>query len=344
MIGLSKHIEILLLSNDCVIVPGFGGFMAHHVDARKDLDDGSFLPPIRSIGFNPKLTLNDSLLAQSYVEVYDISYPDAVKRLEDEVRELTQRIETDGFFDFKGIGKVSLNNEGNFEFSPCEAGLLTPTLYGLGSFQMKTIAELNNSQAYPYKPVAREHKTDEGGNTSISESYINEHKRAARLVSMWRNVAVACIAALLFLLIPSPLVNNAQMAGTAIDTSLLVRVMPKDITTGHAQVSKAVVATKATVQDTVAIAKKHRTSTPIDAALPRTGFSIVLASHVTLNNANAYVQSLQQRGYKDAYVYHKNHVKVMYGKFANRAAASKAMNSLNNKDEFAGAWITEVKY
>ncbi|MQO83477.1 SPOR domain-containing protein, partial [Prevotella copri] len=33
---LERHIEILLLSNDCVIVPGFGGFMAHHVDARYD--------------------------------------------------------------------------------------------------------------------------------------------------------------------------------------------------------------------------------------------------------------------------------------------------------------------
>ena len=27
---LSRHIEILLLSNDCVIVPCFGGCVAHH--------------------------------------------------------------------------------------------------------------------------------------------------------------------------------------------------------------------------------------------------------------------------------------------------------------------------
>ena len=40
MIELERHIEILLLSNDCVIVPNFGGFMAHHVDARYDDEDG----------------------------------------------------------------------------------------------------------------------------------------------------------------------------------------------------------------------------------------------------------------------------------------------------------------
>ena len=67
MIELDRHIEILLLSNDCVILPNFGGFMAHHVEARHDDSDGAFLPPLRTIGFNPKLTLNDSLLAQSYV-------------------------------------------------------------------------------------------------------------------------------------------------------------------------------------------------------------------------------------------------------------------------------------
>ena len=86
MIELERHIEILLLSNDCVIVPNFGGFMAHHVEARYDDKDGSFLPPQRTLGFNPQLVLNDSLLAQSYIEAYDISYPDAIRRIYDDVR------------------------------------------------------------------------------------------------------------------------------------------------------------------------------------------------------------------------------------------------------------------
>ena len=39
VIELDRHIEILLLGNDCVIVPGLGGFMAHHADARYDEED-----------------------------------------------------------------------------------------------------------------------------------------------------------------------------------------------------------------------------------------------------------------------------------------------------------------
>ena len=36
VIELERHIEILLLSNDCVIVPDLGGFMAHHREAGYD--------------------------------------------------------------------------------------------------------------------------------------------------------------------------------------------------------------------------------------------------------------------------------------------------------------------
>ena len=82
MIQLQRHIEILLLENECVIVPDFGGFMTHQVAAHYDEADRSFVPPTRTLGFNPQLRMNDSVLAQSYVEAYDISYPEALRRIE----------------------------------------------------------------------------------------------------------------------------------------------------------------------------------------------------------------------------------------------------------------------
>ena len=56
-----------------MIVPDFGGFIAHHVEARYDADEKLWLPPFRTLGFNQQLRLNDSLLAQSYVDAYDIT-------------------------------------------------------------------------------------------------------------------------------------------------------------------------------------------------------------------------------------------------------------------------------
>lgn len=143
--------------------------MAHYVDARKDEADGSFLPPIRSIGFNPKVTVNDSILAQSYVDSYDISYPEACKRVDEDVEKLKERISTDGYYEFNGIGTVRVNAEGNYEFTPCKAGILTPELYGLDSFGMKTLDELRGMAAKPWTVVNTERQVADADSADVND-------------------------------------------------------------------------------------------------------------------------------------------------------------------------------
>lgn len=121
--------------------------MAHHVDARYDGRDSMFLPPLRTIGFNPQLQMNDSLLALSYVEAYDISYPEALNRIADEVTEMRQTLENSGKFELNDIGTIILNEDGNYTFEPCEAGILTPELYGLGGLNMLPLAQISAEEA-----------------------------------------------------------------------------------------------------------------------------------------------------------------------------------------------------
>ena len=54
MIELARHIEILLLENDCVIVPELGGFIAHYQPAYYAESDNIYFPPMRTIGFTPQ--------------------------------------------------------------------------------------------------------------------------------------------------------------------------------------------------------------------------------------------------------------------------------------------------
>ena len=151
MIDFERHIAKLLLNNDCVIVPGFGGFMAHRIAACYDKDSHLFYPPHRTLGFNPQLTMNDSLLVQSFVEIYDISYPEALNRIEDNVNELKQILDTDGQYEMSGLGTLALNADGKYDFTPCEAGILTPGLYGLGTVDMPLLltAEARQAAASP---------------------------------------------------------------------------------------------------------------------------------------------------------------------------------------------------
>lgn len=49
MIELAQHIEALLLENDCVIVPGLGGFVAHYAPATRVKEENIFLPDRKSV-------------------------------------------------------------------------------------------------------------------------------------------------------------------------------------------------------------------------------------------------------------------------------------------------------
>lgn len=408
VIELDRHIEILLLSNDCVIVPGLGGFMAHHVDARRDERDGSLLPPLRDIGFNSKLTLNDSLLAQSYVEAYDLSYPDAVKRIEDEVRELRQHLEKKGHFELNDIGTVSLNDDGHLEFEPCIAGLLTPELYGLSNVEIMTLAELERASsaapqadtsaphlasiAHALPAMAEESETEPSETTTsapvaasstpaessagqgVSDTAPSATSSAAfsgaqtadnttgeepstadqtdahsaRIVALWRSVAVVAIALLAFLLIPTPLANNGPMVmESRIDTGLLQRIMP---TAEVAMPKAATPMPKAAAPALKAPAATPKTTAPttkIDAEKPTPtvdhAFCIVLASRVSKKNATRYTADLQHRGYKSARILNRvNGAKVVYGNFKTQDEAQQVLRQLNDKEEFAEAWV--MKY
>ena len=256
MIEINRHIEILLLSNDCVIVPGFGGFMAHHVDARYDGTDNMFLPPLRTVGFNPQLTMNDSLLVLSYVETYDMSYPEALRRIEEEVAEISQTLENEGKYEVDNVGILSLNEDGNIEFEPHEAGILTPDFYGLGGFDMMPVAQLTageeanankaatskaaaptteskpnaNLVEMPVKPMQKEKEAAVNNSVFINDD--EEEETSAEFISIrksWlRNLAAACIAIIAFFTISTPL-GAPTMQKSQIDTGMLNRIMPKEI-------------------------------------------------------------------------------------------------------------------
>lgn len=245
------------MSNDCVIVPGFGGFMAHHVDARYDGTDNMFLPPLRTVGFNPQLTMNDSLLVLSYVETYDMSYPEALRRIEDEVAEIRQTLENEGQYEVDNVGILSLNEDGNIEFEPYEAGILTPDFYGLGGFDMMPVAQLTageeananknaatskmaapaaeskpnaNLVEMPVKPMLKEKEAAVNNSVFINED--EEEETSAEFISIrksWlRNLAAACIAIIAFFTISTPL-GAPTMQKSQIDTGMLNRIMPKEI-------------------------------------------------------------------------------------------------------------------
>ena len=59
---ITAFIRELLFGHDCVIVPGFGGFIGNYTPASIDKSSGTFYPPVKQISFNRNLNHNDGLL------------------------------------------------------------------------------------------------------------------------------------------------------------------------------------------------------------------------------------------------------------------------------------------
>ena len=112
MIELSKHIEVLLLENDCVIVPGLGGFIAHKRQAAYSIQKGEFMPPLRTIGFNPQLIMNDGLLVQSYMQAFNTDFPDATRQIEKTVAEIKDQLYQQGQVTLHNVGTIYYNMNG----------------------------------------------------------------------------------------------------------------------------------------------------------------------------------------------------------------------------------------
>ena len=352
VIELQRHIEILLLDNDCVIVPDFGGFVAHHVASRYDEEDHMLLPPMRTLGFNPQLRINDSLLVQSYINALDISYPEALRRIESEVNEMKQVLSEQGYYILEDIGTLHVNSDGNIQFEPCEAGILSPEFYGLSACEFPTLKDARKARLAgnaALVPIETE-KPQDPTLLEFIDSEEEKEERAIEIKLSWiRNTVAIAAAVVAFFLMATPIANSDLGTTTMsnLQSNFVTKLMPKDTNMAPAQpvVEQEKVAENAEASEQSETPEQSETAeaskiSEKPAAQPAPAYCIVLASQVKLSNAEQYVQQLKSRGMKDAEVYIHNHiVRVIYGSYESESEAYHHLNKLNNNDEFAEAWV-----
>ena len=364
---LERHIEILLLSNDCVMVPGLGGFMTHHVCSTYSENDHQMFPPLRTLGFNPKLKANDNLLAQSYVEAFDISYPEAMQRIEDEVGELRERLNNDGKYVLNDIGTLTVNDEGNIEFTPIKAGLLTPELYALDSVSVKMLSELpsmkvanakNNESEEAKAPVIDINTQNNNKEVQVVEDDNDDSIKVK--ISLIRNIAAVAIALIGFFLFTSPLANgNYKMNMSNLNTDLLYQIMPKTMVTEGVNDAKPVIAESnvpaekvdeattanvSPVEEKQVAVEKEVNNKELNAVPVKKTYSLVLASHFSKANGDAFLEAIHKDGFTIAKIVEvKNNRKILYGEYDSEAKAYEELNKLHSNKFFKQAWVIEVK-
>lgn len=155
---IALHIDFLLHSHDCVIVPGLGGFVVNSTDVKKSglwgLDAPSF-----ELLFNNKLTYNDGLLAESLMKTDNVSYDVAIKKIKAACDELKSRLAKDEEVEWENLGVFRTDKDGNAIFMP-NKDYVRPQFFGLSSASLKpAVLALstrdNDERAYPIRSIVR---------------------------------------------------------------------------------------------------------------------------------------------------------------------------------------------
>lgn len=325
---LSRHIEVLLLTNDCVVLPGLGGFVAHYVPAKYSEDENVFLPPMRTLGFNPQLTLNDSLLVQSYASTYDMSYPEALRRVEADVATLKNSLSEKGEYLIHGVGTLSVNSDGSIVFEPFASGLLTPSLYALNLLECKRLSSVEETASVSEAIGAPTHK---GRVIYIDKDGDSGHAMLNIRVSALRQVAVAAMVAVLFVL--------------AINTDFTPGPQVEKYKSG---VLSFLYSSRSCIND-IAVSKKPAAE-PVKAVVKEEisnnnpYWTVVLCSHVSNKNAEAFNDQLHKDGI-DSFVYpgSNSNAKVFCGRYSSEEEAYKALRLNKDNKHFAQGWVMQVK-
>lgn len=352
MIELAQHIEALLLENDCVIVPGFGGFLAHYAPARRIKNENLFLPPTRTIGFNPQLTLNDGVLVQSYMSAYDTNFADATRMVEKEVNEFIELLHKEGKAHFDNIGEIHYNIYGNYEFVPFDYKVTTPSLYGLDAFEMTELSAIQQKEEKILIPtqLIKEKKTYE---ISINRAFL-------------RNAAAMIAAIVLFFAFSTPVEN------TYIQKNNYAQLLPNELFEQIQQQSVAMTPVAATQKATTQKAKKAstsstqkltadkaKTSKPIavkevkvaklevtppaakaQISAKQKPFHIIVAGGISQIDAEVIANQLKTKGFADAKTLNTDgKVRVSICSFDNREEATKQLLELRKNEIYKSAWL-----
>ncbi len=129
-----QYISELLLIHDCVIVPGFGGFIATHVPAKIQPVVNSFTPPKKEIIFNSGIRHNDGILATYIAKEENISYAEALAMIDSFVEECHQALNDKGCVEFLHVGAIHLDSNNFFRFQQDPEQNLLLSSYGLSNF------------------------------------------------------------------------------------------------------------------------------------------------------------------------------------------------------------------
>lgn len=293
-----KSISELLVQFDCVIIPGFGGFVATHSTATIDIALNSIAPPSKKISFNSQLQGNDGLLANHLCSKLNISFAEADNALKNLSVELKQQLHSGNTVSFPAVGKLFINDNKKIVFTPALGTNLLTNSFGLKHISLPKVKK---------QEVVVDSEVVE---TLIAESVLvtKEEVKAAKKAKINVSAYALALVMVAVLFVAQVLYTNAQKENVAIQqlsfgdiTSVIMPNQKQPATTiiSAYEINRnyelSVPHTTAVAENLQPAIKEHITKVNTE-DLPK-GYYIIAGSFKSFDNANVARKNFNKKGY-----------------------------------------------
>jgi hypothetical protein len=143
MTMIKEIVGDLLVTHNCVIIPGFGGFIAKTESASIDRVKGVMTPPRKSLLFNRQLINNDGLLVNEVSRREAKSYAESLITVDATVSDWKKQLSSGLPVEIDRVGKLYLDNAGHVAFEQDRYFNLLMASYGMGSVQFVPESQLS---------------------------------------------------------------------------------------------------------------------------------------------------------------------------------------------------------
>ena len=374
MKNLARHIELLLRDNDCVILPGFGGFIAHDVPAYYVSEEGLYYPPSRSISFNAAIKMNDGLLAQSYMKSYQVDYARANYMIDVTIEQLTDTLDETGSVTLPHIGTITQDIHQSLQFIPDTAGVVSPAHFGLGSFIIKELSQLYRTTDISRKSEEIITHTAKTINLHINKEVLHRVMSTAAIFLLLLMIALPTgnyrptdIASLhLTEIIAAPQIQLPEATSTATTIDGIIKntdAEQTDATSPIVKVNNSATVTKD--ENTIATEKNIYTESEIETDTsvvetptpttevpqsiaveikPEKTYHIIVASLPNHRGADETLAQYINQGYTEASLVERDdRVRISLVQFINKDEANEYLKTLRQNDKFQNAWLLAVR-
>lgn len=117
-LDLAPYIKELISLNECIILPGFGGFETTYQPAAYDHVSKQMLPPSKKVNFKPDYIVGGEILESHISQKLHVEREEAKKIIEEYISQIKSGLSTHKIYEIRGVGKFNADSSGSIYFSP----------------------------------------------------------------------------------------------------------------------------------------------------------------------------------------------------------------------------------